>query len=416
MKHVCVLGLGYIGLPTAALLASAGYSVDGVDTNPSVVEALQSGRVHIAEQGLLSAVRAAIESGNLRIRPAPVNADVFLIAVPTPLKEQRADLRYVESAAGNVSDRLAAGNLVILESTVPPGTTAEVVAPILERSGLRAGVDFHLAYCPERVLPGKILKELVENDRIIGGLTPESAVAAQEFYCACVKGSLHLTDANTAELVKVVENASRDLSIAFSNELARICMKRGIDVWTVIELANHHPRVNLLSPGPGVGGHCLPIDPWFIVEKAPELARLIRVAREINDEQPGVVVQLVRDLVENDSNPRVAILGVAYKADIDDARESPGWAIVDLLEEAGYSVAVTDPLVDAARHPLLPLEDAVSGSDCLVLVTNHHQFADLDPLEVGPLMRHRRLVDTRGVLDRDAWRNAGFETRVLGRP
>jgi UDP-N-acetyl-D-mannosaminuronic acid dehydrogenase len=416
MKHVCVLGLGYIGLPTAALLASAGYSVDGVDTNPSVVEALQSGRVHIAEQGLLSAVRAAIESGNLRIRTAPVNADVFLIAVPTPLKEQRADLRYVESAADSVSHRLAAGNLVILESTVPPGTTAEVVAPILERSGLRAGVDFHLAYCPERVLPGKILKELVENDRIIGGLTPESAVAAREFYRACVKGPLHLTDANTAELVKVVENASRDLSIAFSNELARICMKLGIDVWTVIELANHHPRVNLLSPGPGVGGHCLPIDPWFIVEKAPELARLIRVAREINDEQPGVVVQLVRDLVENDSNPRVAILGIAYKADIDDARESPGWAIVDLLEEAGYSVAVTDPLVDAARHPLLPLEDAVSGSDCLVLVTNHHQFADLDPLEVGPLMRHRRLVDTRGVLDRDAWRNAGFETRVLGRP
>ena len=293
MKKICVLGLGYIGLPTAAVLATHGFSVVGVDVNAAVVGTINNGGIHIKEPGLNTLVQAAIKSGNLVVRTRPETADAFIIAVSTPLKNREADLSYVKSAAESIVPYLERGNLVILESTVPPKTTEELLIPILEQTKLRAGEDFYLAHCPERVLPGNILKEIIENDRIIGGINPESAVKAKDLYSTFVSGIIYLTDATTAEMVKVIENTYRDVNIALANELSRICMKLGMNVWEVIELANKHPRVNLLSPGPGVGGHCLAVDPWFVVEKAPQVAKLIRLSRGINDEQPQFVVSMI---------------------------------------------------------------------------------------------------------------------------
>jgi len=269
MNKVCVLGLGYIGLPTAAVLATHGFSVVGVDANAVVVDTVNNGGIHIKEPGLNTIVQAAINSGNLVVRTKLERANAFIIAVPTPLESRRADLKYVKSATESIVPYLERNNLVILESTVPPKTTEELLVPILEQSRLKAGEDFYLAHCPERVLPGNILKEIIENDRIIGGINPESAAKAKALYSRFVSGAIYLTDATTAELVKVMENTYRDVNIALVNELSRICTKLGINVWEVIELANKHPRVNLLRPGPGVGGHCLAVDPWFVVEKAP---------------------------------------------------------------------------------------------------------------------------------------------------
>ncbi|MGQ9832978.1 MAG: nucleotide sugar dehydrogenase, partial [Candidatus Villigracilaceae bacterium] len=301
---LCVIGLGYIGLPTASMFAVNGLNVLGVDVNPSIVETLQNGGLHIHEPGLREAVQQAIQSGCLHIANQPEPADAFLIAVPTPFQQKdfgvfngekykKADLSAVTAAAESIVPHLRRGNLVVLESTSPPRTTVNLLAPILEKSGLKAGVDFHLAYSPERVLPGQILRELVENARVIGGITPESAQAGHDLYVTFVKGEIILTDATTAEMVKLMENTYRDVNIAIANEFARLAERLGVDVWEAISLANRHPRVKILSPGPGVGGHCISVDPWFLVEAAPDITPLIQSARHVNDSQPRYVFELV---------------------------------------------------------------------------------------------------------------------------
>ncbi|HUV16068.1 MAG TPA: nucleotide sugar dehydrogenase, partial [Pelolinea sp.] len=283
-QTLCVLGLGYIGLPTASTFATHGLKVVGVDTKPEIVAGLNNGEVHLFEPGLRTLVQAALRSGNLVVKYEPEAADAFIIAVPTPFKEdKKADLDFVISAAESIVPHLRKGNLVILESTSPPRTTVDIVAPILEKSGLKAGTDFQLAYSPERVLPGQILRELIENARVIGGVDAASAEAGRELYSIFVRGEIILTDATTAEMVKLMENTYRDINIAAANEFARLADRFQVDIWEAIEIANRHPRVKILSPGPGVGGHCISVDPWFLVEAAPETAQLIRTAREVND-------------------------------------------------------------------------------------------------------------------------------------
>jgi len=414
MKRICVLGLGYIGLPTGAMFATHGFTVIGVDVKQDVVNIINNGGAHIEEPGLRTLVQAAVRSGNLQAVPRPCKADAFIIAVPTSLMEKKADLTAVKSAAESIVPVLKREDLVILESTVPPTTTEELVAPILRKSGLTPGKDFYLAHCPERVLPGNILKEIIENARVIGGITPESAQKAKELYSSFVNGQIYLTDAATAELVKVMENTYRDVNIALANELSRICRKLGLDVWEVIELANKHPRVNLLWPGPGVGGHCLSVDPWFAAEKAPQTAKLIRLSREINDGQPQFVVSMIEEVTKGIPNPKVTVLGVTYKGNVDDTRESPAIAIIRSLEAKGYEVGVVDPHVKHFDYPIIGAEEAFANSDCAVLVADHDEFRSLSPKEVGRLMRTKRILDTRRCLDLERWQAAGFEARLLG--
>src|SRR5712664_2737605 len=298
-NSICLLGLGYIGLPTGSMFALAGKNVVGVDPSPRVQAALSSGLASIDEPELQTLVTAAINSGRLRVQTKPEAADAFIIAVPTPLdpSTNRADLTFVQQAARDIVPLLRRGNLVVLESTVPPGTTRDVLAPILAESGLQPGKDICVAHCPERVLPGRILVELEQNDRLAGGLTPACADRAAELYTAFVKGTIMRTDATTAEMVKVRENTFRDVNVALANEFALIAERIGVDVWEAIRLANHHPRVNVLRPGPGVGGHCIAVDPWFLVGSAPEATRLIQAAREVNDAMPEHVVARLATLV-----------------------------------------------------------------------------------------------------------------------
>ncbi|MBI2935324.1 MAG: nucleotide sugar dehydrogenase, partial [Chloroflexi bacterium] len=342
-------------------------------------------------------------------------ADAFIIAVPTPVSEDRSpDLTAVRLACRSIVPHLRKGTLVVLESTVPPGTTVGLVASILEESGLRMGQDFLLAYCPERVLPGNALEELRRNDRVIGGVDQVSAEAARRLYATFVAGTLHLTDATTAEVVKLAENTYRDLNIALANELALVCERLGLDAWQVIKLANHHPRVQLHWPGPGVGGHCIPVDPWFLVAAGPELMRLVRMGREVNESQPLIVCQKALELAGDSRGVRVAVLGVAYKADVADARETPALPLIEGLEQAGAIVVAHDPLVRTFSRPLEPLEVALTGADVAVLMTDHAQYRELDPLRIAPLMRQRRILDTRHCLDVARWQAAGFTVVQLG--
>jgi UDP-N-acetyl-D-mannosaminuronic acid dehydrogenase len=416
-SKVSIIGLGYIGLPTAAVLASAGHEVVGVDVNPHVVEVVNRGEVHIVEPDLDGLVRGAVLSGRLRAVHAAEPADVFIIAVPTPFKNgYQPDLTYVEEAARIIAPHLRAGNLIILESTSPVGTTEQlaswlaVARPDLVFPGAESAPDINLAYCPERVLPGSIVSELVKNDRVLGGLTPRCAERARHLYESFVRGKCIETDARTAEMTKLTENAFRDVNIAFANELSLICDELNIDVWELIELANRHPRVRILNPGPGVGGHCIAVDPWFIVDSAPNSARLIRTARQVNDSKPAWVIAktveaanaarllLGRDIV-------IACLGLAFKANIDDLRESPALEIVQRLAEQrlGNRLLVVEPYVDElpsglAAQPHLELVDldvALSAADILVLLVDHVQFMSIDRGAIA----NKVVIDTRG-----AWR------------
>ncbi|MGZ5370146.1 MAG: UDP-N-acetyl-D-mannosamine dehydrogenase, partial [Aeromicrobium sp.] len=320
--------MGYIGLPTASLLGTKGYQVVGVDVSPEVVETTNGGRIHIVEPDLDILVKSAVQSGNLRASLTPEEADVFIIAVPTPLRDGHApDLSYVEAATASLLPTVRPGNLVILESTVPVGTTERIVAGALRTAGHKIGEDVFVAHCPERVLPGRILTELVENDRIVGGVDEASAEKAADFFSEFVRGDVVTTDAATAEMSKLVENAFRDVNIAFANELSIVAEKANINAWELIRLANHHPRVNILNPGPGVGGHCIAVDPWFIVSAFPEQTRLMRTAREVNDAKPEQVVKEVVEKAGRFTRPRIAALGLAFKPDIDDLRESPATRI-----------------------------------------------------------------------------------------
>ncbi len=428
-KTLCVLGLGYIGLPTASTFATHGLDVIGVDVNPHVVETLRNGGLHLHEPGLRTLVEAAFKSGHLRVSESPTEADAFIIAVPTPFFEdrlgeyqgriyKRADLGAVKAASQAIVPYLRKGNLVVLESTSPPGTTEKVVAPILERSGLKAGVDFYLAYSPERVLPGQILRELIENARVIGGITPESARAGRELYAIFVKGEIVLTDATTAEMVKLMENTYRDVNIAIANEFARLAERLGVDVWEAIALANRHPRVKILNPGPGVGGHCISVDPWFLVEAAPDLAQLIHTARQVNDEQPRFVLQKVRRVLGELKGRHIAALGLAYKADVDDLRESPAIEVIHRLQEEGAQVKAFEPFKPQARvegvNAVPTLEEALEDADLILLLVRHTPFVRLQPQEIARMTKTRLIVDTVNALDREPWQAAGFSLFRLG--
>ncbi len=419
-QKLCVLGLGYIGLPTASTFATHGLEVVGVDVNEKIVETLQSGGLHIHEPGLRTLVQGAIQSGQLRVATQPEPAEAFIIAVPTPFYEddKRADMRAVISAAEAITPHLQKGNLVVLESTSPPRTTVDLVAPILEKSGLKAGVDFYLAYSPERVLPGQILRELIENARVVGGVTPESAQAGYDLYSAFVKGDIIKTNATTAEMVKLMENTTRDVNIAIANEFSRLADRFGVDVWEAISLANLHPRIDILRPGPGVGGHCISVDPWFFVEAAPDLTPVIRTAREVNDAQPEFVVSIVERAFGSLKGKKIAALGLAYKPDVDDLRESPAVEVVHLLQNAGADVKAFEPFAPTATLPnmnIVPnLEEVLEDAEAVILLVAHGEFKKMDVGLVASVMPGRVAVDTVNGWDVDDWQEAGFTLTRLG--
>ena len=416
---ICVLGLGYIGLPTASTFAKHGIQIIGVDVNPHVLNELQNGRLHIYEPGLGELVKAAVSSGRMIIRSTPEEADAFIIAVPTPFYgDKLADLSFVKAAAQAIVPVLRKGNLVVLESTSPPLTTRDIVAPILESSGLKAGIDFHLAYSPERVLPGQILRELIENTRIIGGFDSASAEAGQDLYSIFVKGDILLTDATTAEMVKLMENTYRDVNIAIANEFSRLADRFKIDVWEAISLANRHPRVRILNPGPGVGGHCISVDPWFLVEAAPDLTPLIHTARKVNDSQPEFVLKWIENSLGSLKGKKITALGLAYKPDVDDLRESPAVEVAHLLVKAGVDITVFEPYkldfcVEGA-HTAATLDDAILHSDALVLLVGHKLLKSMDPKSIGSKVKTKVVLDCTNSLDPLSWQKEGFRVFRMG--
>ena len=424
-NKICVLGLGYIGLPTASTFATHGLEVIGVDVNPKIIRTLRQGDLHIHEPGLRTLVGAALGSGNLRLSETPEPADAFIIAVPTPfLSDKRADLGYVKSATHAIIPHLSRGNLVVLESTSPPRTTLDIIAPILESSGLKAGKDFHLAYSPERVLPGQILRELIENARVIGGIDAASAEAGRDLYNTFVRGEIILTDATTAEMVKLMENTYRDINIAIANEFSRLADRFSIDIWNAIAIANRHPRVEILKPGPGVGGHCISVDPWFLVEAAPDITPLIQAARQVNDNQPQFVVAKIERSLQSDAGvsslkgARICVLGLAYKADVDDKRESPAIEVAKLLDQSGAIVKAYDPYVSEFQLPGIEfvdsLEQGVQDVDLIALLVPHSPFKALQPEEMKRITKARLIVDAVNALDTEVWRSEGFHMNRLG--
>lgn len=411
---ISVIGLGYIGLPTAAVIASRGVNVVGVDVNQQTVDTINQGKIHIVEPELDVLVQEAVKSGHLRATLKPEKADVFMVAVPTPFKgDHEPDLTYIEAAARAIAPVLEKGNLVILESTSPVGTTEKMLCWMSElRPDLKFPIygdenqkaDVAVAHCPERVLPGHIVRELVENDRIIGGITPTCAEKAKLLYNIFVDGKCLISDARTAELSKLVENSFRDVNIAFANELSLICDTLNINVWELIELANRHPRVNILQPGPGVGGHCIAVDPWFIVDSAPEQAKLIRTARLVNDAKPRFVLDKIMQAAVAIGKPMselsIACLGLSFKPDIDDLRESPALEIALQVEQMGFNNCyLVEPNItsipegfDSNTSELSLLNVAVNNSDVIVLLVDHISFKQMD---LG-MISGKQIIDTRG--------------------
>jgi UDP-N-acetyl-D-mannosaminuronic acid dehydrogenase len=394
--RVCVVGLGYIGLPTASLLGTKGCQVTGVDVSREVVETIHQGRIHIEEPDLDLLVKSAVQSGNLKAALTPCESDVFVLAVPTPIRaDKQPDLSMVEAAARSIVPFVRPGALVILESTSPVGTTDGIVARILREAGCEVGESVFVAYCPERVLPGRILTELVENDRIVGGVDDASTEAALEFYQSFVRGEVIGTDSRTAEMVKLSENSFRDVNIAFANELSMICARSGVSVWEVIRLANRHPRVKILQPGPGVGGHCIAVDPWFIVASDPTHSKLIRAAREVNDHKPHWVIERVRQCAAKVREPVIACLGLSFKADVDDLRESPACEIVRELQRAdvGELLVVEPHLLFHPEFELVRLEEAIARANIVLVLVDHRPFKRLR----REALQEKILIDTRGI-------------------
>ncbi|BCD62067.1 UDP-N-acetyl-D-mannosaminuronic acid dehydrogenase [Nitratiruptor sp. YY08-26] len=383
-KKICILGLGYIGLPTSALLASKGYEVHGVDINQNVVDTINKGNIHIVEPELDTFVKAAINSGKLKADTKPTYADVFMIAVPTPFYKNSysPNIDYVISATRSIASYIKEGNIVILESTSPVGTTEEV-EEVLRNEGIDTS-KVYIAHCPERVLPGQIMRELVENDRIVGGLTPEATKKVADFYRKFVQGEVLETDAKTAELCKLTENSFRDVNIAFANELSMLCDKFRINVWELIELANRHPRVNILKPGVGVGGHCIAVDPWFIVHSGGDRAKLIKTAREVNNYKTEWVIEKIKNEVlkfekENGKLPKIACMGLTFKPDIDDLRESPALYIARRLKAENFNIIVVEPNIEECKEfELVNYQDAIKEAEIIVFLVAHKEFKDLD--------------------------------------
>lgn len=411
---LCVIGLGFVGLPTAALAAAAGHAVAGYDADERLRAGLRAGVVRSAESDVCELTAREIAAGNLRVCDDIETADAYVICVPTPALGDRPDLRHFEDAAQRVCAVVRPGELIVVESTVPPGTTERVISRALHRHGKLLN-DIRLAHAPERVLPGAILRELRENQRIIGGMTPHDAQAAKELYASFVRAPIHTTDLRTAEFVKVIENTYRDVNIAFANELALFCEELGIDVWEAIGLANNHPRVDILRPGPGVGGHCIPIDPRFLADANPFATELIQASRRINERMPFLIARRILSYVEFcGPDKKIALLGATYKANVNDLRGSPSRKICEFLHEQGCATAIFDPL--AAQPDLsTSLDEALSGADAVVLVVDHDAFKTVSPAHCKSLMRTPVLIDCRNYFSSEQWKAAGFSVYTLGR-
>ncbi|WP_145410984.1 nucleotide sugar dehydrogenase [Paenibacillus xylanexedens] len=415
MKTVCVMGLGYIGLPTAITFAKHGMKVHGVDVNPLVISKLTKGEIHIEEPGLQEMLDSVVLTKSLTFGTAPTTSDVYIISVPTPItSDKMADLSYVKSATIAILPYLKPGALVVLESTVPPRTVEDTLIPILSQSGLEIGEDLYVSHSPERVLPGKLLEELISNDRVIGGINDKSTEMTIELYSQFVKGRMHPTDATTAEMVKLMENTYRDVNIALANELAMIAQSIGFNVWEAINLANYHPRVNIHKPGPGVGGHCIAVDPWFIYEQAPSLAKIVGTSREINDQMPIYVAKLAKELLKETSTPKIAVLGLAFKGNVDDMRESPALTVIKELKDFS-TVAVFDPHIKQ-EHTLKveTFEQCIENADILLILTDHDEFKALSPETVSRFMRTKIIFDTRNIINIKQWEESGFKVQLLG--
>lgn len=406
---VCVVGLGYIGLPTAAFIASKGVKVVGIDVNERFVKLINEGKVPFFEPGFEELLAKVVGEGNLVAQAEQVEADAYIVCVPTPFQDNhQVDTKYIRAASEALAPHLRPGALVVLESTSPPGTTEDMAKHLIE---LRPDLSLNdeddnaifVAHCPERVLPGQIMEEMENNDRVIGGLTPKGTELARDLYATFCTAELLMTNATTAEMAKLTENSFRDVNIAFANELSLICDRLGIDVWELIELANHHPRVNILQPGPGVGGHCIAVDPWFIVSAAPEEAKLIKLARDVNDGKPEWVIEQVVTALEGKENPVVAALGIAFKNDIDDLRESPSLEIVKRLgvDNPELDIRVVEPNVDELPAVLSNIsnltkqdtKEAIEAADVVLLLVNHKEFVNLDQ----SVLEGKTVIDTKGI-------------------
>ncbi len=416
-EKICILGLGYIGLPTAAMFASNGHDIIGVDVNKNVIDALNQGEITIEEPYLDVMVREVVASGKLKASTKPEQADVYIIAVPTPINEDKtADMSFVVSATQSIVPFVKKGDIIILESTSPPNTVESIVVPILKDSSLNVSEDLYIAHSPERVIPGKILFELVENNRIVGGINKRSAMKVKKLYESFVKGDIYITDATTAEMCKLMENTYRDVNIALANELATICEAMGINAWDVREFSNKHPRVNIHWPGPGVGGHCIAVDPWFIVEKHPELAKIMTLSRLTNDGRPAYVFGKSRKILGTLKDKKVTILGITYKPDVDDMRESPILELVELFEEvSGITISLYDPLINEYKYLEKDVYEACKDSDLVILGVSHKVFADIDMNKIYDGMREKHIYDTSNFLDHEALLEIGFDAHLLGK-
>ncbi|MER1984367.1 MAG: nucleotide sugar dehydrogenase [Solibacillus sp.] len=416
-KSICVVGLGYIGLPTAVMFANHGVKVHGVDVNPAAVKSIQEKKLHIEENGLQERLNKAVDEGFLTASTTPQPADVFIVAVPSPINaDNTANLEYVRMATASIVPFVKKGDLVILESTVPPKTVENVMLPELVKSGLEIGTELFVSHSPERVIPGKVFEELVNNDRIVGGIGERAAEMTKELYETFVKGAIHLTDATTAELVKVMENTYRDVNIAFANELAKMADKLDVNIWEAIKFANYHPRVNVHFPGPGVGGHCIAVDPWFLVELGGETAQIINLSRNTNDSMPGYTAQKVQAILNKAgiAGATVAVMGLAFKGNIDDMRESPSTIVIDELEKLGLNVVSYDPHIKENKHrtQTQSLQEATEQADVLLFLTDHNEFKTYDAHAITA--KHKIVFDTKNCLNRDVWEKAGFDFNLLG--
>ena len=392
---ICIMGQGYIGLPTAALFSKNHCEVVGVDINEEMVNNLNKGIIHIEEPGIAEIIKNAVEENVYKASLTPEKADAFIITVPTPyiVENYSCDLSYVITACENILPYVEKGNTIIIESTIAPMSTDEVIKPVFEKAGFEIGKDLYLAHCPERVLPGQIIEELIHNNRIIGGITEECAIKASEVYGQFVEGELILTEAKTAELSKCMENTFRDVNIALANELAKICTEIGVNALDVIEMANKHPRVNLHSPGPGVGGHCLAIDPYFIYAKAPETAKIIKLARDTNNSMPEFVSENVKKIIPSG---KIAVLGVSYKGNTGDDRESPAYEIIENLKSNGYETAVHDPHIE--NESFVSFDEASKDSDLILILCDHDEFKKLDYDLIIENMADPIIFDTKNII------------------
>ncbi|MFF2178553.1 nucleotide sugar dehydrogenase [Lysinibacillus sp. NPDC058147] len=416
-KSICVVGLGYIGLPTAVMFANHGIKVHGVDVNPAAVKSIQEKKLHIEENGLQERLNKAVDEGFLTASTTPQEADVFIVAVPSPINpDNTANLEYVRQATASIVPFLKKGDLVILESTVPPKTVEHIMLPELIKANLEFGIDLFVAHSPERVIPGRIFEELVNNDRIVGGIDDKSAQMTKELYQTFVNGTIHITDATTAELVKVMENTYRDVNIAFANELAKLAEKLDVNIWEAIKFANYHPRVNVHFPGPGVGGHCIAVDPWFLVELGGETAQIIHLSRNTNDSMPSFTAQKTQAILNQNkiAGGKVAVLGLAFKGNVDDMRESPSTIVIDELQNLGLEVISYDPHIKENKHATQTqsLEEATKDADIILVLTDHNEFKALDTAEIT--VKSKIVFDTKNCLKRDKWEEAGFQFHLLG--